>query len=58
MNAKPTTTASITSEKTPPIAAPALTQAPENRCKSITERAQLGETLNDEERTYIKEKCQ
>jgi hypothetical protein len=44
--------------KTPPIAAPALTQAPENRCKSITERAQLGETLNDEERTYIKEKCQ
>jgi hypothetical protein len=28
------------------------------RCESILERAQLGDTLDEEERTYIKEKCQ
>jgi serine/threonine protein kinase len=27
------------------------------RCESIQQRAQLGETLNDEDRTYLKEHC-
>jgi hypothetical protein len=36
----------------------ALKKPPDGRCESILQRAQLGETLNDEDRAYIKERCQ
>jgi Caspase domain len=38
---------------------PAVTRKPRGaRCDAILERAQLGETLNEEERRYVREKCQ
>jgi uncharacterized caspase-like protein len=48
--------------QTPPAATsaaiPVSKKLPGGRCTSILERAQLGDTLNDEERAYVKEKCQ
>jgi serine/threonine protein kinase len=50
--------------KPPPVAAAATTQAPvanakgsTERCQSLLEHAQLGETLSEEENTYVREKC-
>jgi len=49
---------------TPPAAtSPAATVRPaidgvqSRRCQSILERAQLGDTLNEQDRAYVKEKC-
>jgi serine/threonine protein kinase len=44
----------------PSLAKPAPATAKKtlgNRCESIQERVQLGEPLNDEDRTYLKEHC-
>jgi serine/threonine protein kinase len=50
--------------KAPPLAAAPTTQAPvangkalTERCQSLLERAQLGETLGEEDSTYLREKC-
>jgi len=50
--------------KAPPVAAAPATQAPvasgkalTERCQSLLEHAQLGETLSEDENTYIREKC-
>lgn len=40
-----------------PLAAPA-SKPTDARCESILQRAQLGETLDDKDRAYIKERCQ
>ncbi len=49
----------------PRILAPAAAPPParpdkfaDARCKSILEHTQLGESINEEERTYVREKCQ
>jgi hypothetical protein len=50
-----------TAAKPAPLAAaepnPAVKKTPDERCESILQRAQLGETLNEEERGYLKGKC-
>jgi len=38
--------------------APAPSKPTDARCESILQRAQLGETLDDKDRAYIKERCQ
>jgi eukaryotic-like serine/threonine-protein kinase len=50
--------------KAPPVAAAPATQAPvasgkalTERCQSLLEHAQLGETLSEEDNTYVREKC-
>ena len=50
--------------KAPPVAAAPATQAPvaggkalTERCQSLLEHAQLGETLSEDENAYIREKC-
>jgi hypothetical protein len=40
------------------LTAPAVKKPTDLRCESILQRAQLGETLNEEDRVYIKERCQ
>jgi hypothetical protein len=45
----------------PPVAAaakPAAVKKSDGRCVSILQRAELGDTPNDEERAYLKDKCQ
>jgi uncharacterized caspase-like protein len=41
-----------------PAPAPAPSKPTDARCESILQRAQLGETLDDKDRAYIKERCQ
>jgi Caspase domain len=41
-----------------PAAAPAMTRNPaDKRCESIQELTQIGETLSDEDRAYLRDKC-
>ena len=40
------------------LTAPAASKPTDARCESILQRAQLGETLDDKDRAYIKERCQ
>jgi hypothetical protein len=51
---------SAASAAVPPSAAArpaAINSAPNRKCQSILERVQLGDSLNDQDRAYVKEKC-
>jgi hypothetical protein len=49
---------SATSNAVPAAAAPAKKKPWGGQCQAILESAQLGESLNDEQRAYISKNCQ